>query len=375
MIACSKQQQAGREKPSTCVPYKSEFALTYDSQQEENMQSVQRSIMLLRPGDGPSPTPQSRGTLKLQALPTGLAVLLTTTGLKPDNYALYLFLQDGAAIYAGDVTSAGLRRMLPGIRLNNVAGAAVIHSASLSFCLKSINMDWTEAQPRFKMLHAPRPAQPAQPQPEPQAPPAAVPAAQPPGAPEAAPPADAATDEPPAEQKDETPANAAPPEEPQQGNILVENAVSENPGNVSAEGPPTENSDGYMPDATCSPENRTPEDSRTETAPCDNCPYAPRQQCINPFPTIFPNSEWTRMSYPGPAGWWHYITGRIYTDSGTVVKAVGVPGEYGMMPPVWLEGFGTYLRCNSPDAHGYWLMFQDAETGEILDMGLSPRGA
>ena len=56
-------------------------------------------------------------------------------------------------------------------------------------------------------------------------------------------------------------------------------------------------------------------------------------------------------------------------------KAVGVPGEYGMMPPVWLEGFGTYLRCDSPDAHGYWLMFQDAETGEILDMGLSPRDA
>ena len=115
------------------------------------MQSIQRSIMLLRPGDGPHISPQGRGTLKLQALPAGLMAQLSTIGLEPGEYALYLFLQDGAAIFAGDVTPAGLYRVLPGIRLNNVAGAAVIHSASLSFCLKSTNMDWTKAQPRFSV--------------------------------------------------------------------------------------------------------------------------------------------------------------------------------------------------------------------------------
>jgi hypothetical protein len=324
------------------------------------MQSIQRSIMLLRPGDGPHTNPQSRGTLKLQVFPAGLAVLLTTTGLKPDEYLLYLFLQDGAAIFAGDVTPAGLHRMLPGIRLHNVAGAAVIHTESLSFCLKSTNMDWKDAIPRFKMLHTPRPAQPTQPEPD------------------AETPATAASDKPPAEPEAEIHADAVPPAETEPHDVFPESTDLSSSSEISSVHKPNmpasiDTADEYPSSVARSPEQSVPEDNGGETAPCENCPYAARQQQINPFPAVFPHSEWTKMSYPGPTGWWHYITGRIYSDSGTVVKAVGVPGEYGMMPPVWLEGFGTYLRCNLPDAHGYWLMFQDAETGEILDMGLSPR--
>ena len=336
------------------------------------MQSIQRSIMLLRPGDGPYISPQSRGTLKLQTLPAGLAVQLSTIGLEPGEYALYLFLQDGAAIFAGDVTPAGLYRVMPGIRMQNVAGAAVIHSASLSFCLKSTNMDWKEAQPRFKMLHASRPTRPAQPKPEDETPAAAASPAGPSAEPEDKTPADTAL---PAEAsrkpEDEAPAAVEPPAEPSTEPSAESAALSGSP-DVSGQKPDmppsAEKTDEYPPKGV-------PEVSGEEASPCENCPYAARQQYVNPFPTVFPHSEWTKMTYPGPAGWWHYITGRIYTDSNTVIKAVGVPGEYGMMPPVWLEGFGTYLRCNSPDAHGYWLMFQDAETGEIMDMGLSPRDA
>lgn len=350
------------------------------------MQSIQRSIMLLRPGDGPHINPQSRGTLKLQALPAGLTVLLTTIGLEPGEYALYLFLQDGAVIFAGDVTPAGLRRVLPGIRLQNVAGAAVIHSASLSFCLKSTNMDWKEAQPRFKMLHASRAARPAQPEDE--APTAAASPAEPSVKLENEHPADTSLSpevldetsaaakppaEPPAEPEDKTPADtmpfAKPSPEPSAENAALSDSPGVSPDHEPDMPPSAEKTDEYPPQDNIS------EDSDEEASPCENCPYAARQQYVNPFPAVFPHSEWTKMTYPGPAGWWHYITGRIYTDSNTVIKAVGVPGEYGMMPPVWLEGFGTYLRCNSPDAHGYWLMFQDAETGEILDMGLSPRDA
>jgi outer membrane biosynthesis protein TonB len=346
---------------------------TYDDAQEGNMQSIQRSIMLLRPGDGPHINPQSRGTLKLQALPAGLTVQLSTIGLEPGEYALYLFLQDGAAIFAGDVTIAGLRRVLPGIRRQNVAGAAVIHSASLSFCLKSTNMDWKEAQPRFKMLHASHQARPEQPKPEDEAPAAAEPPAEPSAKPEDKPPADTAL---PAEAshkpENEAPTAAEPSVEPSPEPSAESAPLNDSPGVFSGQmpdmPPSAEKTDEYPPKGV-------PEVSDEEASPCENCPYAARQQYVNPFPTVFPHSEWTKMTYPGPAGWWHYITGRIYTDSNTVIKAVGVPGEYGMMPPVWLEGFGTYLRCNSPDAHGYWLMFQDAETGEIMDMGLSPRDA
>lgn len=107
---------------------------------------------------------------------------------------------------------------------------------------------------------------------------------------------------------------------------------------------------------------------------CDACPHAVRENNINPFPSVFPNSEWVKISYPGPTGWWHYISGKIYKGGVLAAKVLGVPGEYGMAPPIWLEGFGTYLRCFTGDARGYWLMFQDAETGEVLDMGLSPHG-
>jgi len=107
-------------------------------------------------------------------------------------------------------------------------------------------------------------------------------------------------------------------------------------------------------------------------AVCGSCPHVIRQDKINPFPSVFPQSEWVKISYPGPAGWWHYISGKILRGDKIIAKALGVPGEYGMAPPIWLEGFGTYMRCSSPDAHGYWLMFQDAQTGEVLDMALSP---
>ncbi len=119
-----------------------------------------------------------------------------------------------------------------------------------------------------------------------------------------------------------------------------------------------------------------PKEPPTQSQPriCDTCPHVIRQDKINPFPSAFPNSEWVKISYPGPTGWWHYISGKIRSGETVVIKVLGVPGEYGMAPPIWLEGFGTYMRSAIPDASGYWLMFQDAETGEVLDMGLSPHG-
>lgn len=125
-----------------------------------------------------------------------------------------------------------------------------------------------------------------------------------------------------------------------------------------------------VPDASPAPPVFAPDEPRV----CDTCPHVIRQDRINPFPFAFPNSEWVKISYPGPTGWWHYISGKIRSGDTVIVKVLGVPGEYGMAPPIWLEGFGTYMRCATPDASGYWLMFQDAETGEVLDMDLSPRG-
>lgn len=359
------------------------------------MESIQRQILLLHPGDGPYAHPQSRAMLKMQAVQTGLAVSLTISGLPADRYALYLFLHDGAAIYAGDVSNAGVHQTLPGIRLKSIWGAAVIHDASHAFCLKSTGVDWTDVAARFKLIHAPRP--------KPQAHDATA--------------------------QSEPPAVQAPVSEPQSVSVPPENTLAgANPataiplymtpsyppgagpasgmaGNDAAVAGPLHMTPSYPPgseavaeldDAETQPAE-TPDiapsyppgsEPASDTKPplddmgedefvdaCESCPHATRHERINPFPSVFPQSEWVKNSYPGPTGWWHYITGRIYSGSSIVAKAVGVPGEYGMAPPVWLDGFGTYLRCVTQDAHGYWLMFQDAETGEILDLGLSPRDA
>jgi hypothetical protein len=316
------------------------YTLMIILKQEESMESIKRSILLLRPGDGPYAYPQSRAMLKMQASAVGLSFSFTSAGLPAGGYMLYLFLQDGATIYAGDIIGGSLRQTLPGIRLNSVWGAAVIHSASLTFCLKSTDADWKDAMLRFKLLHTPSPAK-SVPPPEP-----------------------AATIEETQEEDsetflDETDYSTASAYEPDAA--AKDEHSSQSPYMMTPSEP-------LMP----SPKN---DDDNDEEDICRSCPHATRQERINPFPLVFPQSEWVKMSYPGPTGWWHYITGHIYSGTQIVAKAVGVPGEYGMMPPVWLEGFGTYLRCVTPDAHGYWLMFQDAETGEVLDMGLSPRDA
>ncbi len=297
------------------------------------MESVQRTFLLLRPG-APQINPQSRAMLKLQSMRDGLLVQLTASGLPSGAYALYLFLQDGAPLYAGDVAGGSLQRLLPGVRLQNIWGAAVIHTGTLAFCLKSTRDGWDSVAARFKLIHASRPS--------------VTPTVSDGGLDAVAPPEDS-----PQPLPDET---QPPPDETQLP------PFSRQPPAVSTEAAPLD-IEAIEPDEA------------DDTGVCESCPHAIRQDRIHPFPSVFPHSEWVKISYPGPTGWWHYITGRVYSGPEVVAKAVGVPGEYGMAPPVWLEGFGTYMRCVTPDAHGYWLMFQDPQTGEILDMGLSPRDA
>jgi hypothetical protein len=261
--------------------------------------------------------------------------------------ALYLFLQDGAPLYAGDIAGGSLYRILPGVRLQNIWGAAVIHTGTLAFCLKSTGVSWDGVAARFKLIHASRP-----------------------------------TDTPPASVSNVAPAatpeliHTSRPTDTPPASVIHSDS---DPGAASAHTPPTPSDELWPPDQQTPPPSFEPESIEAEefmdSGICESCPHAIRQERINPFPSVFPHSEWVKISCPGPTGWWHYITGRIYSGSDVAAKAVGVPGEYGMAPPIWLEGFGTYMRSVTPDAHGYWLMFQDPETGEVLDMGLSPRDA
>jgi hypothetical protein len=281
------------------------------------MESIHRSFLLLRPGDAPGISPKSRAMLKLRDTPAGLSIHLTASGLPGGPYELHLFLADGAPVLAGTLDDDGAsQQVLPGIRSGGITGAAIIHRDTLSFALKSDGLNWPEISARFKLAKM--------------------------------------------EQLIRRHSAAAAREDPPAPLPLPDETL------------PMQNHNGQPPVLPDETKNAL---ARPEPPDCDACPHAIRQERVNPFPSVFPKSDWVKISYPGPTGWWHYITGNIYSGKDAVAKAVGVPGEYGMTPPVWLEGFGTYLRCVTPDAHGYWLMFQDSQTGEVLDLGLSQRDA
>ncbi len=274
------------------------------------MQSIQRSVMVLKPDSAAHMSLKNQAVLKLQSTPNGLAVDLSAASLPIQNVGLYLFDADGTDHFAGDIMEGLLQTTLPDISLQSVTDAAVISCDTLVFYLKSTGSNWTDIVARFKFAHS------------------------------------------------------TPPPAPRMTGQAEKDLSSQ--------------SDDTFNELEKEKQNETiekkEEASSNNSHGCDTCPHVIRQDKINPFPTSFPNSEWVKISYPGPAGWWHYISGKIRSGDTIIAKVLGVPGEYGMAPPIWLEGFGTYMRCVTPDAGGYWLMFQDAETGEVLDMGLSPHG-
>lgn len=93
-----------------------------------------------------------------------------------------------------------------------------------------------------------------------------------------------------------------------------------------------------------------------------------KEETINPFKRTFPNSKWIKTQYESRSGFWHYISGKIYQDNEVKYKAIGVPGEYSMTPPSWLEGFNKYYISDLPIAKGYWVMFLDPECGTVIDI-------
>lgn len=291
------------------------------------MESVKRAVLLLK-----SPYGRNGGILKLQSVGEGVSVYLRTDGVY-ENASLYLFLSGGREAYAGTVSRAELSAVLGGLPFESIKGAAVV-SPDNSFILKSGGLDWQRAAERFRLkrTNAPRQA-------------FAEPARN-------------------GEYREKTRDKPAPP------------AAGEN----SAAGPqaPCEAPEPLpdSPETTVSCAESPAESAKgAEDGGCPRCPHAAKQEPFDPFPGAFPGSEWMKVSYPGPSGWWHYITGSIYKNGALFAKAVGVPGEYGAAPPALLEGFDTYLRCMSGDAKGYWLMFSDPETSEVLDMGRFRHGA
>ena len=74
-----------------------------------------------------------------------------------------------------------------------------------------------------------------------------------------------------------------------------------------------------------------------------------------------PDSKWVRVNYDSEG---YYVVGILYNGKRATHICYGVPGTYNLRPKQkseWLP-----LDYADPEGRGYWVIFQDAETGETL---------
>lgn len=79
---------------------------------------------------------------------------------------------------------------------------------------------------------------------------------------------------------------------------------------------------------------------------------------------IIPNSKWAKIDYEEKGE--YYVVGLLYENDKIKYVCYGVPSIYSDEPPKDLKGFAQWLPIDSEKekGFGYWLTYQDAETGE-----------
>lgn len=82
--------------------------------------------------------------------------------------------------------------------------------------------------------------------------------------------------------------------------------------------------------------------------------------------TLIPNSKWVKIDYENTGN--YYVLGLIYEDISLKYICYGVPGEYSDTAPNGLDNYSQWLPTNmsEPTSNGYWVMYQDALTGESI---------
>lgn len=91
---------------------------------------------------------------------------------------------------------------------------------------------------------------------------------------------------------------------------------------------------------------------------------SPREEYLE---NAIPSSKWVRIEFGEDGD--YYILGLVYDDDGiTKYVCYGVPGIYQKQPPKNLSGFPVWFPLDSahPESFGYWLTYQDAESGESI---------
>ena len=79
---------------------------------------------------------------------------------------------------------------------------------------------------------------------------------------------------------------------------------------------------------------------------------------------LIPKSEWIKINYDGDD---YYVVGKLKENNRTVLIGYGVPGKKTATPPKIADEIASYLAVDGIAPYdGYWLIFQDANTGKII---------
>ncbi len=81
---------------------------------------------------------------------------------------------------------------------------------------------------------------------------------------------------------------------------------------------------------------------------------------------MIPSSKWVKVEFE--RGGDYYVLGLIYEENKIKFICYGVPGVYQKEPPKQLAGYPVWfpLDVNKREGFGYWLTYQDAESGESI---------
>ena len=81
---------------------------------------------------------------------------------------------------------------------------------------------------------------------------------------------------------------------------------------------------------------------------------------------LIDNSKWCKINNDSDNK--YYVVGIIYHNEDIKYICFGVPGNYNIQPPREMQGYSQWLPVDPADPYnnGYWVMCQDADTGENI---------
>ena len=83
---------------------------------------------------------------------------------------------------------------------------------------------------------------------------------------------------------------------------------------------------------------------------------------------LIEESKWVKVDFENDGH--YYVIGLIYENGNLQYVCYGVPGTYSVEPPKELERYSQWLplKAGEPEGEGYWIMYQDANTGESVNL-------